>query len=647
MPTRTTLYHALTLLLLAIVLGACSPLPKQADTPAGPGAARAAALLQQQQYLPASALYESLAARTPGPAGSDFLLQAIDSALQGEDIDRAERLARAARTEQTTTAQKQLLSLLLAEIEIARHHGDNALISLLGLEEASLPRDLHRRYLRDLADAYSQVGNLLESANTLIRLDRQLEGDPAARLTIQDEILRNLTALNERSLTELQPDPPDDRGGWMEIALLVKKYGADPESLSPHLADWRARYPDHPMLPELLQSSLKRLQAQVLQLDRIAILLPQQGRYAGAAQALRDGIMASYYELPEEKRPSLRFYDSSDPAKAWPLYSEAVADGAQAIIGPLQKEAVSQLLRAGQLDVPVLALNYVSEDTQLPQNLYMFSLDPEREAILVAERIWQQGHRYPVTLTPDDPWGQRLQKAFSERWQTLTGTTVEGRAYPADSADFSQPIQELFHLDLSNARHKRLQRWLGQRVEFEPRRRQDIDAIFLAARPQQAQSMHPQLAFFRAGDLPVYATSHAWTGSLTDQQLPDMRGILLPDIPLVAVTADRERLGQVLPGVLGPAVRLYAMGIDAFRLVPHLQRMQASPYESLDGQTGNLYMNREQRILRQLVWLKLGRPARIQGYSDRMDLDPLPPVGDESATVDGAAVTRASATPAE
>jgi len=100
-----------------------------------------------------------------------------------------------------------------------------------------------------------------------------------------------------------------------------------------------------------------------------------------------------------------------------------------------------------------------------------------------------------------------------------------------------------------------------------------------------------------------------------------MRGILLPDLPLLAVPADRERLGQFLPGVMGPGVRLYAMGIDALRLLPHLARMLDSPYETLDGQTGNLYMNAEHQILRQLVWLRLDSPARILGYSDRMDLD--------------------------
>ncbi len=621
MQIRPTFYHGLSALLLTAVLSGCSPLPPQPETVRDPDVARAAALLAENRYLEASALYQALASRITGTQGSDFLLRAIDSALRGEDLDRAEQLASQARSLPLDRQQALQLELLLAEIRLARHQGDLALVALLGVNQAELPESLFLRYLRDLAQAYRQVGNLLESANTLQRLDIRLGQDLDARLAVQGDILRALTALNERTLKALQPSPPGDSGAWMEIALLIKQHGSDPETLAPHVAQWRQRFPDHPMLPQLLQRSIERLQEQVRQIDHIAILLPRQGRYAGAAQALRDGILATYYELPQDKRPHLRFYDSSDPASVWPLYAEAIANGAQAIIGPLQKEAVGQLARAGELDVPVLALNHVSSDTASPVNFYMFSLDPEHEAVLAAEHMWQQGLRRPIALVPDNEWGQRLRRAFSERWLTLTGEAVQGRAYPAQSSDFSKPIKDLLHLDLSKARHIRMQRWLGQNLEFEPRRREDVDAVFVAARPSAAQSMHPQLAFFRAGDLPMYTTSHAWTGSLTQQQLTDMRGILLPDLPLLAVPADRERLGQLLPGVMGPGVRLYAMGIDALRLLPHLQRMLHSPYETLDGQTGNLYMNAEHQILRQLVWLRLDSPAQILGYSDRMDLD--------------------------
>ena len=66
------------------------------------------------------------------------------------------------------------------------------------------------------------------------------------------------------------------------------------------------------------------------------------------------------------------------------------------------------------------------------------------------------------------------------------------------------------------------------------------------------------------------------------------------------------------------------MGIDSLRLVPHLKRLQSSRYESLDGITGNLYMDGRNRIHRQLVWVVLDKEPQILGYSPRMDLQSVP-----------------------
>jgi outer membrane PBP1 activator LpoA protein len=188
-----------------------------------------------------------------------------------------------------------------------------------------------------------------------------------------------------------------------------------------------------------------------------------------------------------------------------------------------------------------------------------------------------------------------------------------------------------------------MQKWLGKRVEFEPRRREDVDAIFLAARPIQAQGMRPQLQFHRAADLPVYATSHAWSGRLSRNQAEDLRGILLPDIPWL-VQQDRSGLSQSTVAEFFPASgsalgRLYAMGMDAVKLAPHLGRLRSSRFEALEGATGNLYMDEQQRIRRQLVWLRLDEEPEIIGFAPRLDLQeqsieiaPLQPDGTEPAT---------------
>ena len=625
----------LALLILAALFAACSPVKEPPAPAIDPAIARAERLLEQQDYSGAAALFRGLAERNTGEAARRYRLEAADAALRGGDLNGAENQLGQLSADTLSPRGALLARRLNAEILLAQRRADLALELLQQPPGPDAPAPLLRRYLRGLGDSYRLNGRLLDSANTLQQLET-LQTDRSARLETQTEVLRTLTLLNELVLSNLQPSPPGIPGGWMQLALLIKQHGDEPDTLQPLLQQWRSNFPGHPAMPELIDTYQARLQQQIQRATRVAVMLPQSGRYARAATALRDGLMASYYRLEPHKRPQLRFYDSSDSSEAWPLYNQAVADGAEILIGPLQKEIVSQLSRAGDLSIPVLALNQVQTDSVPPANLFMFALSPEDEARQAAERIWLDGLRRPLVLVPQGDWGQRIAQAFDFRWRGLGGSPVGSRSYDPESNDFSTSITSLLHLDQSKERHRQVQGWLGKKLKFEPRRREDVDAIFLAARPRQAQSFPPLLQFHHAGELPLYATSHAWTGKLNEQQLADMKGMMLADIPLLVSPGDREALAQHIPAVSGPLIRLHAMGMDALALLPHLKRLQSTTYESLDGQTGNLFMDAENRILRQTVWLKLADPPRILGYAARLDLlldDPVQlPTGEDSSS---------------
>jgi outer membrane PBP1 activator LpoA protein len=83
----------------------------------------------------------------------------------------------------------------------------------------------------------------------------------------------------------------------------------------------------------------------------------------------------------------------------------------------------------------------------------------------------------------------------------------------------------------------------------------------------------------------------------------------------------RTRLTEVLPAAGGPYGRLYAMGMDAYGMLPHLARLQTSDQETLDGHTGNLYLDELNQVHRQLVWVQLDETPRILGYSPRLDAE--------------------------
>jgi len=390
-------------------------------------------------------------------------------------------------------------------------------------------------------------------------------------------------------------------------------------------------------MPELLEQYQRKAAAQFIELNTLAIMLPRSGPYARAAAALQNGLMAAYYAMPLEQRPRLRFYDSSHPDQAWPLLQQAAQDGANVVIGPLNKHAVDQLVHAGELPIPVLALNRVPLDVTPPANLYQFALAPEDEAAQIADRAWSDGHSTALIFTPAGSWGQRIQQSFRNRWEPLGGVVVGAGSYSPKENDFSAPIQQLLHLDQSRTRHRQLQRLLEDKLHFEPRRRQDADIIVLAAKAEKARQLWPQFQFFRAGDLPAYTTSRVYSGEPDPRRDVDLEGMRFLDIPWILQDTEkgplsRKALHAQFPGTKGRYARLYAMGIDSFNLLPHLLRLRSHPSEVHEGATGRLSMDEVRRIHRQLLWARFkGGTPTLLGYTPHIETG-LPQAGSASAT---------------
>ena len=449
--------------------------------------------------------------------------------------------------------------------------------------------------------------------------------DPEARLANQQQIIAALGTYTGPALELLKPNPPGIFGGWVELTKAIKINSDNPSMGPVAIQRWREEFSSHPVLPQLLEQRIERVAIEYSRPRQLAVLLPQRGAYAGAARALRDGIMATHNTLPEHERPALRFYDSSDSGHVTAIYRQALADGADRVIGPLTKESVTRIASAGALEVPVLALNRIQDRTAAPENLYQFGLAPEDEARQVAERAWVDGHTRAIVLTPQGAWGERIFNSFRERWLALGGDLLERQSYNPRENDFSTPIRTLLNIDESFQRRRSLRNALGRKIEFVPRRRQDANFIFLVAKTRLARQIRPQLQFHHAARLPIYTTSHSYSGRPAPKQDLDLESVVFPDIPWLLTDEGEQPLSRSL---LQPELekksssygRLFAMGIDSYRLTPHLSRLRSSPAETLDGKTGILHLGRDNIVHRQLVWarMKQGVPEVI-GYAPRLE----------------------------
>jgi outer membrane PBP1 activator LpoA protein len=374
------------------------------------------------------------------------------------------------------------------------------------------------------------------------------------------------------------------------------------------LDQWKRLYPQHPAIDDLYTTLLNRKVEQPIETSQVAVLLPLTGRYSAAGTAIREGLLAAYYEAKSSGQASrLKFYDTAQTQNITKLYDQAVDDGSSVVIGPLQKNEVNQLLDRGSFPVPTIALNYADKDER-ETNFFQFSLLPEDEVAQVAERIWQDGYNSVAVISPQGGWGDRLLKAFQQQWHDYSNVDSDIYRYDAEKEGVADSIQKVLSIDTSKHRLISLRRILGRGIKYSERRRKDIDVIFVVGvSDKDAAQIRPQLKYFGADDIPVYSTSHIYTLSMNQRMARDMDGILFCDMPwMLGTTTDsqaiRDKLENNFSIESSPNIRLYAFGVDAYKVLPVLRSLQASPYERFEGATGYLHVDKQRHILRKLEW---------------------------------------------
>ncbi|WP_165742060.1 penicillin-binding protein activator [Candidatus Thiosymbion oneisti] len=325
--------------------------------------------------------------------------------------------------------------------------------------------------------------------------------------------------------------------------------------------------------------------------ETLAVLLPESGRFAGAANVVRAGILAAREADPEGKRPKLRFYDSAAGSIS-ALVRQAAKDGARLAIGPLQKPAVEKLAGSTTLPIPVLALNRVAAAAK-PSNLYQFSLAPEDEVSEIAARAWGEGHRKAVILYPKSKWGERMSRAFRRQWKAQGGTLVTAQAFNPRATDFSSTV-------------KKLSEQVAQ-----------ADFMFLATPSKLARRAWVQIRSKLGTKTRVYATSHIYDGHFDPKDDKYLVGLNFVEIPWLVEPTPGDAVSS--KGLSKQLPRLYAMGIDAYRLGSRLDWLSGNPQVRVQGKTGTLRLDSRRRVQRKLTLARMDAtgPVKLEPTSDQ------------------------------
>jgi outer membrane PBP1 activator LpoA protein len=294
----------------------------------------------------------------------------------------------------------------------------------------------------------------------------------------------------------------------------------------------------------------------------IALLLPVKSDIFGAAaDAVQQGFFAAAKYSKRQILPVRVYSDFDENASVVTAYRQAVANGALAVVGPLTRNGVSALATEQNIPVPTLALNMV--DGQFAPQLYFFGMAVEAEARQVAQLAKQQGLHQAIIVTSRMPLSQRLQSAFEEEWTNSAHGANRGIlreiVYNGDPAVFA---------DIADVTDT---------------------VVFLATDAENSRLIRPYLP----NKIPVYATSQVFTGNdnvlanydLNGVNFVDMPWLLQPDHAAVMIYPRSN------PPLSAARERLYALGIDSFRLIEIMLAGNLNTDLPLDGVSGQIRLN--------------------------------------------------------
>ncbi len=471
-----------------------------------------------------------------------------------------------------------------------------------------------------LANTYEIVGDTLASVEQRSLLQSLIK-DPQQQRPNLIATWHNLQSLSPKQLNQyISTTATPNLQGWLTLTLITKQ-SQTPDQLIKSLRQWQKKYPNHAAISLLPQNVSEELNGTVAP-KSIALLLPLHGRLAATGESVRNGFLAAYYaaEKKQINIPHLKIYDTYKK-DITSVYQQAVAEGANLIIGPLRKNDLQTLIKNDAINTQTIALNTLYDAPPQNKNLIQFGLSPLDEAQQAADRAWKQGMHRVLIITTNTQWGQHISDVFRQAWTNFGGDIVD-QVNLSSSQNITAAIGNALNINYSNQDYNTLKKDLATHMRFVPRRRQDIDMIYLVAQPTLARQVVPTLKYFFAGNVPVYALSQVYSGINNTRIDRDLNGVYFCDMPWVLdpkhepkhIQALRQQIKTVWPTSYTHHKKLYALGVDAYLVSAKLQQMQALPQFAIAGATGDLYLDQAQHIYRELNWsrFKNGTPTLVK-----------------------------------
>jgi len=596
------LQRILIFVLFVILQQGCMMRPVVNDTPVRNLETQAQQLLKRGDYSGAANTYLKMANYSVSPLKEEYQITAVEYYIRANLMSPAKVQLRQIQTSQPSILPR--IYLAQAQVALSENQVSQAASFLNRLNSKALQTAQLINYHHLKATIFEIQGQTIQALYERLMLDPILNNESAQRLN-HESIWQVLTQLSPIQLKQMPLPAPPNLLGWTGLAQLSKNLQAP--DFKTRLADWKLRYPTHPAhktlisrLNENIPISAPILSSASLPTNpqttpistqqNIALLLPMTGQFKDAAEAVRDGFMAAANADDRANKPQIKVHDAT-PENVANLYQQAQQNGAQAIVGPMGRNASVALYNAFQRGFPVPTL-MLYEPEELanknpPSNLFQFSLTPEDEARQVAEKAWKEGHRNATIIHFEGGWGDRVAKAFADRWSALGGQ-----------------VSGTISFNKKN---------LKQQLKSVP---ETAQCILLGAFAQEARLVPPYLKYMKKAQIPFYATSHVYDAEPQTSLDRELEGVQFPDMPWVLLKGNFPENNQLNQEPIslyttlqqqspermsGANKRLFGFGVDAYRVVMQMQQLNN---QKISGVTGLLSVDQNNRIYREMMWAK-------------------------------------------
>ncbi len=503
-----------------------------------------------------------------------FALQAADSYLQQQQYQQAQEYL-----SKTRSNNHPLKQIIQAELNYVNGSYDFHFNEING--------EYRERYLKIKAKSNSAKHDYLSAALSYIELS-ELDNT-------HDYINEIISTIMQASSQELSTalfnlDLSIRQQGWIQAAIAAQSQSQE------SIDEWKSRWQEHPAMALFNQNNHYK---------NVAVLLPLSGKYKNIAKSIQQGMVAALQNTGTDQR--LNFFDTGSNGETFSYaWYGAIESGAEFIIGPLDKNSIQQMTQINSSSIPVLALNQLNQEWQ---NLgyYQFALSKEDEVANVAKRLSAENKTRVMLLAPESEQGRKLAVFFEKEFANLGGQVVSYAFYPESTHDYTREIKQAIGLNDSIVRARTLKTILGEPFKNKPQIRPDIDAIFIMAKAKNARLIKPQLKFFQAKDVPVYATSQVQPAKNNPQLDKDLNGIRFCQSRFVVAPQELQEVLGFSADKVKSNKKYFAFGYDAVSLLPRLEWMQTMVSQKVEGLSGFLTVDGEGQVHRQLAWAEYKR----------------------------------------